>query len=75
MPYRTRKVRGKNCYKVYIKGSRKTLRTKRNKGVFANCTSKVNAIKQMKLLRAIKFNKTFVPNSLRKNKTMKRIRN
>lgn len=72
MPYRTRKVRGKNCYRVSIKGSRKILRAKRNKGVFASCTSKENAIKQMRLLRALKFNKNFIPNSSRRRKTMKK---
>ena len=52
MPYNTRKVRGKDCYKVYNTKSRK---------VFSNCTSKTNAIAQLKLLRAIQFNKKFVP--------------
>jgi hypothetical protein len=59
MPYKTRKVRGKNCYKVY-----KTT----NKKVFSNCTSKVKATKQMRLLRAIQFNKKFMPNSKQNKK-------
>lgn len=50
MPYSTRKVRNRNCYKV---SNRNTKR------VFAKCTSKINAKRQMRLLRAIKNNKTF----------------
>jgi hypothetical protein len=52
MPYKTRKVRGKPCYRVTNKD---------NKKVFAKCTTKENAKKQMKLLRAIQFNKNFKP--------------
>ena len=53
MPYTMRKVPNKkNCYKVY---NRKTKR------VFAKCTTKEKAQKQMKLLRAIENNKNFVP--------------
>ena len=63
MPYKTRKVRNRNCYKVYKPSNGK---------VFAKCTSKKKAIKQMNLLRAIQFNKNFVPNGRRKNKTQKR---
>ena len=59
MPYRSRKVRGKSCYRVTNKD---------NKKVFAKCSSKENAAKQMRLLRAIKFNKNFTPNSTRKNR-------
>jgi len=50
MPYKTRKVRGRNCYRVYNRNSKR---------VFAKCTSKENAIKQMRLLRAIENNKSF----------------
>jgi hypothetical protein len=53
MPYRSRKVRGKACYRVTNKD---------NKKIFAKCTTKENAKKQMKLLRAIQFNKNFKPN-------------
>ena len=56
MPYKTRKVRGKPCYRVTNKD---------NKKVFAKCTTKENAKKQMKLLRAIQFNKNFKPNGTR----------
>lgn len=55
MPYTLRKVRGKLCYRVI---NRKTRR------VFAKCTSKTKAKKQINLLRAIENNKDFV---LRKN--------
>lgn len=64
MPYKTRKVRGKPCYKVYNPKSKK---------VFANCTSKENAEQQMRLLRAIQNNRSFVPYSAR-NKTRKNMR-
>lgn len=50
MPYKTRKVRGKNCYRVF---------NRKSKRVFAKCTSKENAIKQMRLLRAVENNKSF----------------
>ena len=55
MPYKTRKVRNKNCYTVYkSKGKRK---------VFSKCTTKKNAEKQIRLLRALQFNKNFNPNA------------
>ena len=63
MPYQTRKVRGKNCFRVYNKKSKK---------VFAKCSSKRNAIKQLRLVRAIENNKNFVTYSSMKNKSMKR---
>jgi hypothetical protein len=50
MPYKTRKVRNRNCYRVYNPINKKT---------FAKCTSKKKAIKQMRLLRAIQNNKNF----------------
>jgi len=64
MPYKTQKVRGKrNCYRV--------LNT-RSKHAFSKCTTRKNAKNQMKLLRAIQFNKNFVPNSkTRKQQTRK----
>jgi hypothetical protein len=65
MPYKTRKVRGKNCYRVYNPKSKKT---------FAKCSSKTNAVKQMRLLRAIQNSKTFRSNyrAQRGGKTLKR---
>ena len=60
MPYKTRKVRNKKCYTVYkSKGKRK---------VFSKCATKENAIKQIRLLRALQFNKNFNPNSRRVKK-------
>ena len=50
MPYKTRKVRGKNCYRVF---------NRKSKRVFAKCTSRKNADKQMRLLRAVENNKSF----------------
>ena len=52
MPYKTRKVRGKNCYSVYNVDKKK---------VFSKCTTKKRAIKQIRLLRALQYNKSFVP--------------
>lgn len=54
MPYTLRKVRNRSCYRVI---------NKKNKHAFSKCSQKKNAIKQMRLLRAIQFNKKFVPNS------------
>ncbi len=50
MPYATRKVRNKSCYRVY---------NRRTKRVFAKCTTKTRANKQMRLLRAIEYNPKF----------------
>ena len=50
MPYYTRKVRNKPCYRV---SNRKTKR------VFAKCTTKTRANKQMRLLRALEVNPKF----------------
>lgn len=70
MPYKSRKVRNKNCYKVY--------KNDKTKKVFAKCATKENAQRQMRLLRAIQNNKNFKPNARRnmggksrKNKTLK----
>jgi hypothetical protein len=57
MPYRTRKVNGKPCYRVYNKS---------NKRVFSKCATKENAARQLRLLRALEFNKKFVPRGTRK---------
>ena len=55
MPYSMKKMRRKTCrkWRVY---NRKTGK------VFAKCTSKTRAKKQLNLLRAIHYNKNFVPN-------------
>jgi hypothetical protein len=60
MPYTLRKVRGKNCYRVA---------NKQNKRVFAKCSTRKKAKRQLNLLNAIHYNKNFVPNS---NLTRKR---
>ena len=44
MPYTLRKVPRKRCYRVYNKDTKK---------VFAKCSSKRNAQKQIRLLRAL----------------------
>ena len=58
MPYTIRKVRGKPCFKLY---------NRKSKRVFSKCASKKNVTKQLRLLRAIEYNKNFVP----RNKTLK----
>ncbi len=64
MPFKTRKVRGKNCYTVYkAKGKRK---------VYSKCTTKKKAQKQLRLLRAIIFNKNFKLNTNSGGRTRKR---
>ena len=65
MPYQTRKVRGKNCYKVFKNINKKTKKgtIRKTKRVFSKCTTAENAKKQMILLRAIENNKNFVPYS------------
>ena len=50
MPYSIRKVSKKGCYSV---------KNKYTKRVFAKCATKENAKKQLRLLRAIEFNKSF----------------
>lgn len=54
MPYKIRYSRKKKCYSVI---------NKKTKRVFAKCTTKNKATKQSRLLRAIMFNKDFVPNN------------
>ena len=64
MPYTMRKVPNKKCYRIT---------NKRTKRVMAKCSTKKNATKQLRLLRAIIYNKDFVPNAsataTKKNKT------
>ena len=50
MPYSIRKVSKKDCYSI---------KNKYTKRVFAKCATKENAKKQLRLLRAIEFNKSF----------------
>jgi hypothetical protein len=51
MPYKMRKIINKPCYKVY------NTKTKR---IFSKCSSFYNAKRQIKLLSAIRYNKSFV---------------
>jgi hypothetical protein len=69
MPYQTRKVRGKNCYRVTKKVSKtdknnkknvKTVKNNKLRTVFSKCTTKEKADKQLRLLRALQYNKNFV---------------
>ena len=50
MPYVMRKVPKRRCY---------TVKNKNTKRVMTKCTSKKKAIKQMRLLRGLQFNKKF----------------
>lgn len=62
MPYTVRYLRNKKCYSVINKNTRK---------VFSKCTTRQNAQKQSRLLRAIKYNPGFVK-KLRNNATRKK---
>ena len=66
MPYSLRKVPKQNCYRV---SNRKTKR------VFAKCASKAKAIRQLRLLRALQYNKSFIPNSSRLSRLSRSRRN
>lgn len=57
MPYALRKVTGKKCYKVQNKKTRR---------VFSKCSSLDQAKKQLRLLRALQYNKDFVPRNRNK---------
>jgi len=50
MPYILKKKRGTNCW---------TVKNKYTKKVFAKCTTENKAKSQLRLLRAIEFNKSF----------------
>ena len=50
MPYKTRKVRNKDCFRVYNSDTKKT---------FAKCTTREKALSQLRLLRGIQNNRTF----------------
>lgn len=63
MPFKIRKVRGKNCYTVY---------KAKDKKVYAKCTTRKKAEKQLRLLRAIIFNKNFKPNRINNTQTRKK---
>ena len=55
----SKRVKRNYCYSVYNKSSKR---------VFSKCTTRKKAVKQSRLLRAIMFNKNFVPNNTRKNR-------
>jgi hypothetical protein len=63
MPYKIRYLRKKKCYSVI---------NKTTKRVFSKCTTKENANRQSKLLRAIMFNKDFIPNGGRRTQRVRR---
>ena len=50
MPYKIRKVKNQSCYKVY---------NAKTKKIYAKCSTKENAKKQMRLLQAFKNNPQF----------------
>ena len=62
MPYAIRRTKHKKCFQVYNKNTKR---------IFAKCTTKQNAIKQSKLLRALMYNPDFVPNAQRTITTLK----
>jgi hypothetical protein len=71
MPFTMKKVRGKRCYSVF--------NTKSPQRIHSKCTTKNKAQKQLRLLRAIIFNKNFKLrpkniNNLQANKTRKIIK-
>ena len=60
MPYTMRKVPGKKCYRVSKKYTKKSKQSKKGtRKVFAKCATRENAVKQMRLLRALEYNKNF----------------
>jgi hypothetical protein len=63
MPYKIQKLKN-NCYKVF---------NKKTKKVFSKCATLENAKKQSKLLRAIHYNRIFVPYGRKNAKTHKKI--
>jgi hypothetical protein len=63
MPYRSVKIRGKKCYRVFNSQTKK---------VFANCTTRAKATKQLRLLRAIQNNPSFVSIGRRRRKTLRK---
>ena len=54
MPYKTRKVPRKNCYRVYKPATKKSPMR-----IFAKCATLENAKKQLRLLRALEYNPSY----------------
>lgn len=73
MPYFVRKVRNKPCYRVSKKLKKRVSKKNKKRVIFAKCTTQKNAIKQLRLLRALQYNKKFIPysNSIRKTRKMR----
>lgn len=76
MPYRLQYIPSKRCYSVRSKTRKRGLR-KKNKTystrtkIYSKCTSKILAQKQIRLLRAIRYNPNFrktVRNKVRRSK-------
>jgi len=63
MPYTIR--RHKRCYQVV---------NKKSKRVFSKCSTKTKASRQLRLLRAIQYNKNFVPRSRSRSRSRKQRR-
>ena len=63
MPYLVRKVPRKNCFRVSNKKTRR---------VFSRCTTRSSAQKQVRLLRALEYNRNFVPRNKKMNNTRKK---
>jgi len=61
MPYFIRKVHNKECYRVSKKLNKRVSTKNKKRVIFAKCTTRKNAIKQLRLLRALQYNKKFVP--------------
>ena len=60
MPYTMRKVPNKKCYRVSKKYAKKSKTAEKGtRKVFAKCATRENAVKQMRLLRALEYNKNF----------------
>jgi len=79
MPYRLQYIPSKRCYSVRAKTKKRGLRQK-NKTysskpkIFSKCTSKIKALRQIKLLRAIKYDPNFRKTIRKKLRRSNRIR-
>lgn len=57
MAYTLRKVPNKNCFKVLTNYKTKNKKNRKTKKVMSKCTTKKKALRQIKLLNAIKYGK------------------
>ena len=69
MPYRMYYIPSKKCYTVRKK---KTKKPTKKRTVFAKCTTKEKAKKQLNLLRAITYNPNFQRRTRKKFKKLKK---